>query len=286
VFYLIFRHLTIYTVTYTVDGYDERITQPAYSANECHSDRAGIVAIIITHAMDPITTSTVTLSISGTTTDSGLLIGVISTALNTVHEVEPTSHIPQSIASSSTAGFEQRDVQGLTGNIEDQRERELLDELNDIFPDYGEDFDFDDIVDDLGLPLDQIIKAMSETKQCPDCPKSYKLLLVLEQHRITQHKKEGAFKCTEQGCDKSFAAKSWLERHLVSKHKKAGAFKCTEQGCPESFAAESRLKRHLVSKHKKEGASMKRKVDSGLPTTFPPSAKRAKPAPSAATGSE
>ncbi|GAA4649638.1 hypothetical protein GCM10023116_19140 [Kistimonas scapharcae] len=31
-FYLIFRHLTIYTVTYTytVDGYDERITQPAY----------------------------------------------------------------------------------------------------------------------------------------------------------------------------------------------------------------------------------------------------------------
>ena len=30
VFYLIFTHPTIDTVTYTVDGYDERITQPAF----------------------------------------------------------------------------------------------------------------------------------------------------------------------------------------------------------------------------------------------------------------
>ncbi|WP_345195580.1 C2H2-type zinc finger protein, partial [Kistimonas scapharcae] len=183
--------------------------------------------------MDSITTSTVTSSISGTTTDSGL-IDVISTSLSTVYAVEPTSHIPQSIASSSTAGFEQQGIQGLTGNIEDHREQELLDELNDIFPDFGEDFD--DIVDDLGLPLDEIIKIMCEMKQCPDCPKSYKLPLALEQHCITQHKKKGAFKCTERDCPESFAAESWLKRHLVSKHKKEGAFKCTERDCPESFA--------------------------------------------------
>ena len=150
----------------------------------------------------------------------------------------------------------------MTGNIEDHREQELLDELNDIFPDYGEDFDFDDIVDDLGLSLDEIIKTMREMKQCPDCPKSYKLPLALEQHCITQHKKKGAFKCTETDCPESFAAKSRLKQHLVEKHKKEGAFKCTETDCPESFAAKSRLKQHLVSKHKKEGAFKCTETDS------------------------
>ncbi|WP_345193719.1 hypothetical protein, partial [Kistimonas scapharcae] len=58
-----------------------------------------------------------------------------------------------------------------------------------------------------------------------------------------------------------------------------------ERDCPESFDRQSRLKQHLVSKHKKEGA-LKRKVNSGLPTTFQPSAKRAKPALPAAAGSE